>query len=86
MGGKAVKSEYAGTDAFDATSCRLVFELCFRAAITIQPLDGHQEVLLVSSATRSSPRHPFCPFRFLDLPPEERDKKGITGTLSLFSL
>ena len=66
-GGKAVNSEYADTDAFVA---------CWRpaasssssasgAAITIQPLDGHRDVLLVSSATRSSPRLPFCPYAFL---------------------
>src|SRR4051812_31687740 len=77
-----------GRDALDSvlTSCRLVFEPSSGAAITIQPLDGHQDVFLVSSASRSSPRRPFCPFRLLALPPEERDKKGITGTLSLFNL
>ena len=44
--------------------------------------DGPGDVLLVSSGTRSSPRRSFCPSRLLDLPPEVRDKKGITGILS----
>src|SRR3954465_2502974 len=59
------------------------------ASVSIQPPEppsGAPDLLLVPSATRSSPRCSFCPFRLLALPPEERDRKGITGTLSLFSL
>ena len=35
----------------------------------------------LSGAAEPPPRS-FCPFRLLDLPPEERDRKGITGILS----
>ena len=43
---------------------------------------GHVQMLLLPRP----PRRPFCPFRLLDLPPKERDKKGITSSLSVFSL
>ena len=35
----------------------------------------------LSGAVEPPPRS-FFPFRLLDLPPEERDRKGITGILS----
>ena len=73
-----------GRGALDSVlmPCRPVFEPASSATVAVQPSDDPRDVPLVSSGTRSSPRHSFCPFRLLDLPPEKRDRKGITGILS----
>ena len=75
----AVKSEYAGTNAIVAYCRPAASSLGFFYGTVITSL------LLVSFAARTSPRRSFCPPCRPDLLPEERDKKGITGILYLFS-
>ena len=62
-GWRAVKSEYDGTDAFVAywRSVASSFGSSPGTIITSPLLDGRRDVLLVSSAARTSPRHSFCP-------------------------
>ena len=87
-GGKAVNSEYAGTDAFIAycRSCRLVFQLLSRHRHHRPPVGGHRGVLLVLSAARSSPRRPFCPLASLTCLLRRGTRKGSWAPYLFFNL
>ena len=54
--------------------------------ITGPPVGGHRGVLLVLSAARSSPRHPFCPLASLTCLLRRGTRKGSRASYLFFSL
>ena len=87
-GWRAVKSEYDGTDAFVAY-CRPAassFGFFPGTVITSLLLGGHGDVLMVSSAARTSPRRSFCPpaipIRFL----RSETRKGLQASYRFLDL